>query len=219
MLEEENIKVVLEVAYKSMCWVVGHCRSVSSSLHLLLRLDGSAASTSTCHGVLLGLRLLGDSQQVGLHCAELGQVEGGDLLGLLDLLLVGLDLALQLVDQSLHALVVLPVLVLLVGQLLDVPLGLAQVLLGVRLPPVLSVDLRLKLSDTGLHLGNGLLAALSLIIVLFSHVIRCSKPKTNLESVLLGLVNPVGGVLDLGLQQLPVPVKAHDRVLLGSQLV
>ena len=106
-----------------MYWFVGHCLSVSSSLHLLLRLDGGAASASACHGVLLGLSLLRDSQQVGLHCAELGQVEGGDLLGLLDLLLVGLDLALQLVDQGLHPLVVLAVLILLVAQLLDLALA------------------------------------------------------------------------------------------------
>merc|ERR1719210_2433506 len=39
--------------------------------------------------------------------AILGQVEGSNLLSLLNLLLVGLDLALELVDESLHALVVL----------------------------------------------------------------------------------------------------------------
>ena len=44
-----------------------------------------------------------------LGLPELGQVEGGDLLGLLDLLLVGLDLGLQLVGEVAH-----PVLVLLV---------------------------------------------------------------------------------------------------------
>ena len=47
-----------------------------------------------------------------VHQPVLGQVEGGDLLRLLDLLLVRLDLALQLVDQGLHPLVVLAVLVL-----------------------------------------------------------------------------------------------------------
>ena len=48
----------------------------------------------------------------GIYLAVLGKVEGGDLLRLLDLLLVRLDLALQLVDQGLHPLVVLAVLVL-----------------------------------------------------------------------------------------------------------
>ena len=37
-----------------------------------------------------------------LGLAELGQVERRDLLGLLDLLLVGLHLALHLVDEGLH---------------------------------------------------------------------------------------------------------------------
>merc|ERR1719397_1635556 len=49
----------------------------------------------------------------------LGKVEGRDLLGLLNLLLVGLHLALQLVNEGLHPLVVLPVLVSGKAQLLD----------------------------------------------------------------------------------------------------
>ena len=40
--------------------------------------------------------------ELGLGLPELGQVEGGDLLRLLDLLLVGADLALQLVNQRLR---------------------------------------------------------------------------------------------------------------------
>ena len=43
---------------------------------------------------------------------ELGEVERCDLLRLLDLLLVGLDLVLQLVHHLLHPLVVLVVLIL-----------------------------------------------------------------------------------------------------------
>ena len=71
--------------------------------------------------------------QLLLRLAELGQVEGGNLLRLLNLLLVRLDLSLELIDESLHPLVVLPVLVLLVGQLLDVPLRLAQVLKSINI--------------------------------------------------------------------------------------
>ena len=41
---------------------------------------------------------------------ELGEVDGGNLLGLLDLLLVGPDLALKLVHQVPHPLRILPVL-------------------------------------------------------------------------------------------------------------
>ena len=77
--------------------------------------------------------------QLLLGLPELSQVEGGDLLRLLDLLLVGLHLeldgsdegsdshrfhpylALQLVDQGLHPLVVLAILVGGKAQLLDGP--------------------------------------------------------------------------------------------------
>ena len=101
MLEEGNIKV--DISHIKVNVLGRGSLSVRFIFrHLLLRLDGSAASTSTCHGVLLGLSLLGDSQQVGLHCAELGQVEGGDLLRLLDLLLVHLDLELLLVGNGEH---------------------------------------------------------------------------------------------------------------------
>jgi len=87
-----------------------------------------------------------------LDLPVLGQVQGGDLLSLLNLLLVGLDLALQLVNETLHALMVLPVLILLVGQLLDLALRLPHSLLGISSPPVLSIKLRFKLPDPGVHL-------------------------------------------------------------------
>merc|ERR1719356_1007620 len=109
-------------------------RSTGSSL-------GLSQSLLVDVGTLLG------SGKVTLDLAVLGKVEGGDLLSLLNLLLVGLDLALQPVNQPLHALVVLPVLLLGVGQLLDLPLGLAQVLQAVSVAPVLSVQLGLQLAD------------------------------------------------------------------------
>ena len=58
-----------------------------------------------------------------LRLAELGQVEGGDLLGLLDLPLVRLDLLLQRVHQVLHALLVLLVLLRLQGRGGDAQVG------------------------------------------------------------------------------------------------
>merc|ERR1712130_854136 len=67
--------------------------------------------------------LLGSSK-VTLDLSVLGKVEGSNLLSLLNLLLVGLDLALELVNQSLHAFVVLSVLLLRVGKLLDLALRL-----------------------------------------------------------------------------------------------
>jgi hypothetical protein len=55
------------------------------------------------------------------------------------------DLGLELVNEGLHPLVVLPVLLLLEGQLLDPPLASAQVLLRIAVAPALCVQLRLQL--------------------------------------------------------------------------
>merc|ERR1712203_1140212 len=82
--------------------------------------------------------------QLLLGLPELGQVEGGDLLGLLDLLLVGLD----------------PVLVLLVllnleGKLLGATLRLL-VSLGVLSSVSLNIsELNLEHTDASLELGHG----------------------------------------------------------------
>merc|ERR1711994_979334 len=107
------------------------CNPWSGCSGLLAR---SRASSGLPHcGVLFSsVSIGGGITQSSGDLAVLGQVEGGDLLGLLDLLLVALDLALKLVDESLHALVVLLVLVTGEGQLLDRPLGLAEVLQDVR---------------------------------------------------------------------------------------
>merc|ERR1719281_877169 len=163
--------------------------------------QGSRAGSSLPHGGLLFSSISsssGVSQSSG-NLAVLGQVQGGDLLGLLDLLLVAPDLALQLVNEALHPLVVLLVLVTSEGQLLDGPLGLAEVLHHIGVAPGLSIQLRLQLTDASLHLDHGLPAAL--------------------QSVHLGLVSPGSGVLALGLQQLPVLLKGHGQLLLTAELV
>merc|ERR1719195_1593998 len=151
-------------------------------------------------GILFGsVSSGGGITQSSGNLAVLGEVEGGDLLRLLDLLLVALDLALQLVDQGLHALVVLLVLVTGEGQLLDGPLGLAEVLQDVGVAPALGVQLGLQLADAGLHLDHGLPAAL--------------------QGVDLGLVSAGAGVLALGLQQLLVLLQRHGQLLLAAELV
>merc|ERR1719433_682845 len=146
-----------------------------------------AAGLHLGQGLLVEVGSLPALLEVALHLPVLGEVEGGDLLGLLDLLLVALDLALQLVNQRLHPLAVLLVLVLGVAQLLHASLGPPQILLSVSKPSVLRVQLRLQLTDSGLHLGQGLLS--------------------SLESVLLRLIQTSLGILDLSLQQLLVPLE------------
>ena len=137
--------------------------------------------------------------QLLLCLAELSQVEGGDFFGLLDLPLVGLDLLLQFVDQVLHALVVLAVLFGLEGELLDAPLGLAQVLLGVGVSPLFTVKLVLELPDPLFKLLDGLLA--------------------SLEGVGFSLIQPDLQFLDLLFKSLAEFLLGLSVVLFGAQLV
>merc|ERR1712025_46529 len=139
------------------------------------------ASCSCCSSSMFNSLSLFDSDtEVTLDLLELGQVEGCDGLSLLNLLLVGFDLLLESVNHRLHALMVLPVLLLGVAQFLDNSLSLAQVLLAVREASVLSIELRLQLPDAGLHGRDGLLA--------------------SLEGILFSLITSYLSILDLSLQ-------------------
>merc|ERR1719220_1569499 len=148
--------------------------------------------------------------QLLLSLAELGQVEGGDLLGLLDLLLVGLDLALQLAGQVGHAVLVLPVLVILELELLDLTVSLLvslHVLAGVGLDVA---ELNLKLPDPGLQLGHGGLAP--------AHGGVIGVGQTVLELAQLGLHGSLalgegGGVILLGPQLVSQAGRVHHRLL------
>ena len=92
---------------------------------------------SWCHGGTTSAPVLGDVRltnlgpllgllEVLLGLPELGQVDGGDLLRFLDLLLVGLDLLLQFVHQVGDPVLVLLVLLLLEEQLLHAALTLGD---------------------------------------------------------------------------------------------
>merc|ERR1719150_2781059 len=92
-------------------------------------------------GPLLGLL------QLLLTLAELGQVQGGYLLGLLNLLLVHPDLLLQLAGQLAHPVLVLPVFVLLELQLLNPPLRLLVPLVGIGGPCLAVAQLDFQFPD------------------------------------------------------------------------
>merc|ERR1719278_2307215 len=137
--------------------------------------------------------------QLLLGLPELGQVEGGDLLGLLDLLLVGLDLGLQLGGQVSH-----PVLVLLVltggeDQLLALALSTLVSLGGLSSASLGAGELGLQLVNLVLQLGHCGLATLG------GGVLGISK--TSLELSQLVVQGLLGGGLGRGV------------VLLGTELV
>merc|ERR1711936_991943 len=157
------------------------------------------ASLPHRHGLLVGVGACLSISECSSNLAVLGKVQGGDLLGLLNLLLVGLHLALELVNQSLHPLVVLPVLITSKGQLLDGPLRLAEALVDISEAPGLGVQLGLELADAGLHLDHGFPA--------------------SLKGVDLGLIGTGGGILALGFQQLLVLLQVHGKFLFATELI
>merc|ERR1719458_533098 len=135
---------------------------------------GSAAGPGAVlsKGLLVGVGTLSGIGDAVLGLPVLSQVEGSDLLCLLDLLLVGLDLALQLVDESLHSLVVLPVLVLLVAQLLD---------LALPLKPLSSILLTAELIGQPGGVNHGTLGLLLAEAGLGSHLVQVAGESGHLR--------------------------------------
>merc|ERR1719225_340276 len=130
---------------------------------------------------------------------ELGQVEGGDLLGLLDLLLVGLDLGLQLGGQVGHPVLVLLVLASGEGKLLALALSTLVSLGSLSSASLGASKLGLQLVNLVLQLGHGGLATLG------GGVLGISK--TSLELSQLVVQGLLGGSL------------GRSVVLLGTELV
>ena len=144
-------------------------------------------------GALLGLL------QLLLSLAELGQVQGGDLLSLLDLLLVSLDLLLEFVGQFGHPVLVLAVLILLELELLYATLSTLERLVSFLGPGLGCAQLHLQLPDLHLQLGHGSLATL--------HGSSLSIDKPGLELAKLRVQSPLGTGLSI------------DMVLLAPQLI
>merc|ERR1719391_922654 len=188
------------LSYSKYCAVAGPSSVVSSVIILIYLGKGSRTSSSLPHGSFLFSSIGGGSiSQGSSDLAVLGQVESSDLLGFLNLLLVGLDLALELVNESLHALVVLLILISSKGELLDGSLSLAKVLQNIGVASALSIKLRLQLTDAGLHLDHGLSA--------------------SLEGIDLSFVSTGSSVLALGLKKLLVLLKGHGKLLLASEFI
>merc|ERR1711878_17389 len=145
-------------------------------------------------GSLLGLL------QLLLRLAELGQVEGSNLLGLLDLLLVGLDLALQLAGQLRHAVLVLLVLTLGEGQLLGLALGPLEGLGGLTSAALGGGQLSLQLAQS---VGQRVLASSKsghMLLLSTELISQAGSVNHGLLGLLLGILGSHQHTVNLGLE-------------------
>merc|ERR1739844_595626 len=85
--------------------------------------------------------------QLGMSITEFSQVESSNLFSLLNLLFVRLDLRLQLVNHSLHTLLVLPVFISSISHFFNVSLSLSEILDSISKSAVLSSSFRFQLTD------------------------------------------------------------------------
>merc|ERR1719175_484532 len=88
---------------------------------------------------------------------------GSNLLCFFNLFLVALDLSLKLVNQGLHTLMILLVLIRSKSQLLNGAFRLAKILADISIASVFSIKLRFQLSNAGFHLNHGLASSLQCI--------------------------------------------------------
>merc|ERR1719216_375186 len=175
---------------------------MSLVLHRYLH-HSNRCSTSLSLGLgqslLIEVSPLFSIRQLSMGITELGQVKGSNFLSLLNLLLVRLDLGLQLVNESLHALMILPVLIRSIGHLLDTSLRLAEILLRITHSAGLSINFRFKFANPAFHLVHGLLS--------------------SLESIGLSIIKPGLHILNLALKQFAVPLKALGHILFIPEFI
>merc|ERR1719189_1734111 len=99
--------------------------------------------------------------KVLLSLAEFGQIEGGNLLSLLNLLLVCLDLLLKLASQLSHTILVLLIFICLELKLLDATFSLLEALVGFSSFSLDRSQFNLELSNARFKFCHGISAALS----------------------------------------------------------
>merc|ERR1719341_1696478 len=138
-----------------------------------------------------GISKLGPLLSLLLCLAELGKVEGSNLLSFLNLLLVGLDLLLQLASQVGHSLLVLPVFILSKGKFLNLTLSTLVALHVLRSTSLDTAKLILQLTDSHLKLGHGSLSSL--------HGSNLSISKASFKVSKLSLKGPLGTSLGSGM--------------------
>merc|ERR1719251_366940 len=98
--------------------------------------------------------------KLSLSLTVLGQIKSSNFFSFFNLLLVGLNLGLKLINESLHTFMVFTVFIRCISQFLDTPFRFTQVLLTISHSSSFSINLRLKLPDSSFHLIHGLLSTL-----------------------------------------------------------
>merc|ERR550532_3124293 len=152
-----------------------------------------------CQSLLVQVSALFSITQLSLNLTEFGQVESCNFFSLFNLLLISFDLGLQLINQTLHTLMVFPIFVRSISQFLNSALRFAQVLLSISKTSAFSIQFRFKLPDTSLHLIHCLLA--------------------SLQGVGFSLIKTLLHILDLALIKLPVPLIGLSTFLFIPQLI
>merc|ERR1739845_322868 len=103
---------------------------------------GSSASLclSLGKGLFIKVSTLFSISKMSLSLAELGQIESSNFFGLFNLLLVSFDLGLKLINQSLHAFMILSVLISSISQLFNSSLRFAKILGRISKSTVFSIN-------------------------------------------------------------------------------
>merc|ERR1712083_1079904 len=115
-----------------------------------------------------------------LSLAELGKVQGGNLLSFLNLLLVSFDFLLELGCKFRHAVLILLILIVLELKLLDLAFSLLVSLHVISSVSLNSSKFNFKLTDAGLEFSHrilstahGTLISIGKTVFHFSHLSPC----------------------------------------------
>merc|ERR1712045_627757 len=125
-----------------------------------LRNRAAVLGTQFGEGVLSHVSALFRVFQLNLDLAVFGEVDGGNLLSLLNLAFVGLDLLLEFVDHVLESLLALAVLISLECELLEAAVLLAHTLISLSMTTLLIVELNFKFTHSLFKFLNHTLATL-----------------------------------------------------------
>merc|ERR1719341_2757044 len=152
-----------------------------------------------CSSLLICISICFSISKCSSNFAILGQVQGSNFLSFFNLLLVALYFALKLINQSLHALMVLFIFITCESEFLNGALRLAKILANVTITTAFSIQFRLQLSNASFHLNHGL--------------------SSSLQSIDLCFISTGTSILALGLKNLFILLQVHGNFLLTTEFI